>query len=80
MDGPTHYTEAESMYVKARMSAAAADGVSASLFIQAAQFHATMAVAAATAELAQAESSHTEQPIPSGWATAFSNNPQEAST
>ena len=53
MDGPRHYQRGDESFQKARMSAAAADGASAVLFLQSAQFHATMALAAAVAQLVQ---------------------------
>lgn len=47
MDGPSHYMEAENSFEKARQAAAATDGASAVLYMQAAQWHATMALVAA---------------------------------
>lgn len=51
MDGPTHYAEGEKSFKKAQEAAYNVDGASAVLYMQAAQWHATMAVAAALAEL-----------------------------
>jgi hypothetical protein len=50
MDGPTHYEEAEKSFHKAKEAARLVDGASAVLYMQAAQWHASMAQAAATAE------------------------------
>lgn len=80
MDGPSHYIEAENMYIKARQAGAAADGVSASLFIQAALFHATMAQAAAEAQLMQITQIHNDghaAGYTANWNEAFKYNPQE---
>lgn len=74
MDGPSHYTEAENMYIKARQAGAAADGVSASLFIQAALFHATMAHTATQAQLVQR---HLVGSDYNRWENALNYNPQE---
>lgn len=49
MDGPTHYAEAEKSFAKAQEAGREKDGASAVLHMQAAQYHATMALAAATA-------------------------------
>lgn len=53
MDGPEHYQRADVSFEKAKKAGAAVDGASAVLHLQAAQFHATMALAAAVAQLVQ---------------------------
>lgn len=53
MDGPEHYQRADASFEKARKAGAASDGASAVLHLQAAQFHATMALAAAAGQLVQ---------------------------
>lgn len=74
MDGPSHYIEAENMYIKARQAGAAADGVSASLFIQAALFHATMAQAATQAQAIQI---YLVGGAYNRWENALNYNPQK---
>jgi hypothetical protein len=49
MDGPAHYVEAEKSFHKAKEAARLTDGASAVLYMQAAQWHAIMALTAATA-------------------------------
>lgn len=51
MDGPTHYIEAENSFRKAQNAAAQTDGASAVLYMQAAQWHATMALVSVVADL-----------------------------
>lgn len=49
MDGPSHYVEGEKSFAKAKWAAKEMDGASAVLYMQAAQYHAIMAAAAAIA-------------------------------
>lgn len=48
MTGPEHYLAAEASHTKAQGAARQCDGASAVLYMQAAQYHATMALAAGT--------------------------------
>lgn len=76
MDGPSHYIEGEKSFRKAQEAAALADGASAVLFMQAAQFHATMALAGAmgeTATLGESTWSRANQ----DWYKAFNHNPNQ---
>jgi hypothetical protein len=76
VDGPSHYIEAEKSFKKAQMAASVMDGASAVLFMQAAQFHATMALAGATGETATLGES-TWSRANQDWYKAFAHNPNQ---
>jgi hypothetical protein len=73
VNGPTHYTEAEKSFTKAQQAASKADAASAVLHMQAAQFHASMALVAATAlTVLDGASADAEE---DSWRAAIFNNP-----
>lgn len=74
MDGPQHYTEAEALFAKAQKAARELDGASAVLYMQGAQWHATMALIGVTVDQGP------PGPWRAPWLQAFAQPEQEEST
>lgn len=71
MTGPSHYTEAELLLVRAEIEPETS--ILTPYFMAAAQVHATLALAAATAEpIAQAYDGREDVRIPRAWSAAIS--------
>lgn len=72
MNGPEHYAEAEALFARAQRAARQMDAASAVLYMQGAQWHATMALVGAVVD-----QGGRYQPT---WRQAFAQPEQEDST